>query len=148
MRQNQAFWRPSSLRSLGPMGKLEGSGNRLGAPEPSLWPSTSHGPGLEGAEPLPPHACLCESLVVAVCLSFTVCETWSPHLGGLERTEGHGLMPVFFRDDSWARYGNLALKEPPTEICLLLARLGPWRVNVVPWDSCPVWSGQRITFIW
>ena len=29
-------------------------------------------------------------------------------------------MPGFLRDDSWEGYGNLAMKELPTEICLLL----------------------------
>ena len=43
---------PAAHPSLGPAGELEGPGNRLGpmscrAPEPSLRPSTSLGPGLE-----------------------------------------------------------------------------------------------------
>ena len=48
-RQIQAFsWRLSNLRSLGPVGELEGPGTiSCRAPEPSLRPSTSHGPGLE-----------------------------------------------------------------------------------------------------
>jgi len=46
------FWRAWRSPSLGPVGELEVPGNRLGttpcsAPEPSLRPSSSLGPGLE-----------------------------------------------------------------------------------------------------
>ena len=52
-REIQAFfWRGWRSPNLGPVGELEGPGNRLetttcSAPEPSLSPSTSLGPGLE-----------------------------------------------------------------------------------------------------
>ena len=37
-------------------------------------------------------------------------------------------------DDGWAGSGNLALRKPPAEVCLLLARTGTWRVEVMPGD--------------
>ena len=35
-----------------------------------------------------------------------------------------GWVPGSLRDDSWAECGNLALKELPAELCLLLGRTG------------------------
>ena len=56
----------------------------------------------------------------------TVCQTWSPLFGWTEETEGQlDWVPGSLRDDSWAGCGNLALRELPPEICLLLARTGP-----------------------
>ena len=41
-----------------------------------------------------------------------------------EEPEGQlGWAPGSFSDDSWARCGDLALRELPTETCLLLARM-------------------------
>ena len=71
-----------------------------------------------------PHPCLCDPTAVAVCLGYILWDLVSP-FGWPEETEGHlGWMPGSLRDDSWAGYGNLALKELPTETCLLLARMG------------------------
>ena len=41
--------------------------------------------------------------------------------------------PCFLSDESWTRSGDLSLREPPTEICFLLARTGPWSVRIEPW---------------
>ena len=63
-RQIEAFfWRAWRSPSLGPVGELEVPGNRLGtascsAPEPSLRPSSSLGPGLEERWTSPPSLSL------------------------------------------------------------------------------------------
>ena len=56
----------------------------------------------------------------------------SHRMGGLRA--GLVLGARFLSDDSWTGSGDLALRELPTEFCLLLARPGPQRVKVVPWD--------------
>ena len=53
-------------------------------------------------------------------------------MGGLRA--GWVLGYRFLSDDSWTGSGDLALREPPTEFCLLLAQPGPQRVKVVPGD--------------
>ena len=81
-----------------------------------------------------PLPCLSILPAVDVCL-VTVCEIWSPLFERPEEREGQfGWGPGSLRDDSWAGCGNQAPKEVPTEICRLLAGLGPWRVKVIPWD--------------
>ena len=57
-----------------------------------------------------------------------------------------GWVPSSLRDNSWAGCGNLALKELPTELYLLL-----FRTRTLEGESrglCPFWSEQRTTFIW
>ena len=68
------LWRAYRSTILGPVGELEGPGNRLGmtfcsAPEPSLRPSSSIGPDLEECEPLP-NLRLCNLLAVAIFLGL------------------------------------------------------------------------------
>ena len=46
------------------------------------------------------------------------------------------------------RVWNLALKELPTEICLLLVRSGTWEGENCTLEFCPFLSEQRIAFIW
>ena len=49
-----------------------------------------------------------------------------PHpltLGSLSLEGQLGWAPGSLRDDSWAGSGNLVLRKPPTEICLLSARI-------------------------
>ena len=136
----QAFsWRPSSSLSLGPAGELEGPGNRLGtmsckAPEPSPRPPTSHGPGLkeQWTSPL--------SLSLWPNSNGRLPDLWdlvSP-FGWPEETEDQlGWMSGSLGDDSWEGCGNLALKELPTEICLLLVRTGTLEGESCALGSCP-----------
>ena len=70
-------------------------------------------------------------------------------LGQPEEPEGQLVWtPSSLSDDSWARCGNLAPRELPTEICLLLARTGTLVGESCALGPCPFLSGQRITFVW
>ena len=78
-----------------------------------------------------PHLCFCNLTAVAICVSCSLRDLVSPS-GWPEQTDGQlGWMPGSLRDDSWAGRGNLALKEVPAEICLLLARTG-----ALGWKLC------------
>ena len=56
-------------------------------------------------------------------------------LGWPEEPESQlGWGPGSLRNDSWAESGDLALRELPTEICLLFARTGTLECEIVPWD--------------
>lgn len=128
----------------GALGTGGGCGCR--APEPSHWP----GPGLEAALnlSLPLQAngsgCLSGSQSVGPCpwvptrAVWLAWGVWGPVVSWV---------PGFLSDDSWIKSGDLALRELPTELCLLLAKtwtlegegwaLGPW----------PSLSEQR-SFVW
>ena len=55
--------------------------------------------------------------------------------GGPEEPEGQlGWAPGSLHNDSRAESGDLALRELPTEICLLFARTGTLEGEIVPWD--------------
>ena len=59
----------------------------------------------------------------------------SPNSGQPEEPEGQlDWVPGSFSDDSWVEAGDLALRELPAGICILLARTRIWRVRVVSWD--------------
>lgn len=55
-------------------------------------------------------------------------------------------VPGSLSHDSWAGSGNLVLRKPPAETCLLLARTGPQRGKVVPGDMAL--SFQNGEFHW
>ena len=115
------------------------------APEPSPRPPTSHGPGLEEQWTSP-----C-SLSLWPNSSGRLPDLWdlvSPFGPPEEAEDQLGWMPGSLRDDSWEGCGNLALKELPTEIRLLLARTGTLEGESCALGSCPFWSGQRIPFLW
>ena len=114
-RQIQAFfWRGWRSPNFGSVGELEGPRNRLktttcSAPEPSLRPSTSLGPGLEERWTLP-HPCLCNLLAVAIFLGLSLWELISP-FGRSEETEDLlGRAPGSVRHDSWAECGKWSWK--------------------------------------
>ena len=96
-----------------------------------------------------PLPCLSILPAVDVCL-VTVCEIWSPLFERPEETEGQlGWGPGSLRDDSWAGCENQALKEVPTEICLLLSRTGTLEGESCTLGLCPFLSGQRLNIkIW
>ena len=56
--------------------------------------------------------------------------------------------PRSLSDDSWPGSGDLVLKEPPTEVCLLLARTRTLEGESWALGLCPFMSEQRITFVW
>ena len=57
-------------------------------------------------------------------------------------------VPGSLSHDSWAGSGNLALRKPPAETCLLLARTRTSEGKVVPClGPRPFLSGQKITFV-
>ena len=117
------------------------------APEPSPRPPTSLGPGLESSEPLP-HPYICDLIAEAICLG---CSLWNlvNTFRWPEETEGHlGWVPGSLSDDSWAGCGDLALRELPAELCLLLVRMGTLEGDSCALGSCPFLSGQTVTFVW
>ena len=57
-------------------------------------------------------------------------------------------VPGSLSHDSWAGSGNLVLRKPPAETCLLLARTRTSEGKVVPClGPRPFLSGQKITFV-
>ena len=50
-----------------------------------------------------------------------------------EREDQLGWAPVSLSNDSWAESGDLALRELPTDICLLFARTGTLEGEIMPW---------------
>ena len=93
-----------------------------------LWPR----PWGSG-EPLP-HPCLWDRIAVALHLGRDLWDL-APPLRPPEAAEGQlSRAPGSLRDDSWTGCGNLALREPPAELCSSQAGLGPRRVSAAPWD--------------
>ena len=71
------------------------------------------------------------------------------HFGWPEEPESQlGWAPGFFRDDSWVEPGDPALRELPTELCLLLARTRTLEGESCTLAPCPFLSSQRTSFIW
>ena len=146
-RQIQAvFWRALRSPSLGQGGELKVPGNRLGmtscrAPELSLRPTSSLGPGLEERWTSTPSVSL-QSTNSGISRAW-VSENWSPHLDSLRRQDVLYCVPGSIKDESWAECGNLALMEMPNEICFCLSRMGHFKVKVVPWDFDLSWQGKN-----
>ena len=61
-----------------------------------------------------------------------------------EREDQLGWAPGSLSNDSWAESGDLALRELPTDICLLFARTGTLEGEIMPWDL--TLSGQDKVF--
>lgn len=104
-------------------------------------------------EPLP-HPCLCYRIAVAFCRSQSeepgpTCHARHPVFGWPEEPEGQlGWMSGSLSNDGWAGCGNLALRQLPTKICLLLARTKTLEGKSCALGPCPFSLEQRITFIW
>ena len=63
-----------------------------------------------------------------------------------EREDQLGWAPGSLSNDSWAESGDLALRELPTDICLLFARTGTLEGEIMPWDL--TLSGPMTTQDW
>ena len=50
-----------------------------------------------------------------------------------EREDQLGWAPGSLSNDSWAESGDLALRELPTDICLLFAWTGTLEGEIMPW---------------
>ena len=116
------------------------------APERSLRPSTSLGPDLEEQWTSPPSLSLLPNST-AICLGCSLWDLVSPLFGQPEETEGK-VGWVHGRDDSLAGFGDLDLRELPTEICLLLARTRTLEDASCALGPCPFLTGQRIKLVW
>ena len=95
------------------------------------------------------NLCLCELRAATIGLS---CRLWAlppaPFWGPEELRASWVLGARLLSDGSWTESGNLALREPPNEVGLLLART--WTLEG---ESCALGlgtllSGQRRTFVW
>ena len=127
------------------------SENRLGALCPIWLQSPHQGPPLAfeaSSEPLPcPY--LFDPVAMAVSLGCCPWDLVSPPWGVLRRLRGHlGWAPGSFSDDRWGGSGDLALRELPAELCLLLARPRTLEGESCSLGHCSFISGQRITFVW
>ena len=146
-RQIQAFfWWAWRSPSLGQVGELEVPGNRLGttscsALEPSIWPSSSLGPGLEELWTSPPFLSL-QTTISGLFLGLSLWELVSS-LDSLRRQDLSGWVPGSIKDESWEECGNLVLKDLPNEICFCLSRMGHFMENVVPWDFALSWQDKN-----
>lgn len=141
--ESGTVWRPSAYAAIKTlMDKPGAQGAETGSSEPSLWPSTSHGPGLEEWW-ASPHACLCESLAVAVCLSHSL---WGLSLPIWVAWRDWGQLGWILATWGW-QLGQIWESGPegeaaPTEI-LLLARTGTLESKRCALGLCPVWSGPE-----
>lgn len=135
---------------LGPAGELgtQGGGRRCitEAPEPPPWPPMSR-----GLEALANHS------ATSVSVSG---ERWPsgwaagcgpcllPHFGGLRNTGPVGSWAPGSSVMTAKQSGYLALREPPTEVGLLLARTWALEGESYALGIGALLSGQRITLVW
>ena len=102
------------------------------------------------SEPLP-HPCLCDLIAAGSRLGSSM-QDLAAHPSIVWVAWGAwGPVGLGFSVPQWwqlGRSGDLALREPPAEICLLLARTGTSEGEGCALGPFHFFSEQRVTFIW